>query len=123
MSLLRQTKYYKGHRTHIIKGLRRTLNLLFNDREDIMAIDVLVLPLVIVAAVVFTEAYKCLLFLVCEVSLVSELGTGGALGRVCADGRVRVSPRAGAAAGGPQRVSGRHPRVSRHQSSIPGTFL
>ena len=81
------------------------------------------LPLVIVAAVVFTEANKCLLFLVCEIRLVSELGTGGALGRVCADGGVPVCPGAGAAAGGPQRVSRRHPAVSGHQSSIPGTCL
>ena len=51
-----------------------------------MDVLILVLPLVIVTAVVFTEAYKCLLFLVYEIRLVSELGTSGALGRVCADG-------------------------------------
>ena len=114
-----EDKILTGHRTDI-KGLKKCCSTI-----DRMAIDVLilVLPLVIVAAVVFTEANKCLLFLVCEIRLVSELGTGGALGRVCADGGVPVCPGAGAAAGGPQRVSGRHPAVSGHQSSIPGTCL
>lgn len=101
--------------------------------EDFQSVSVIIerdtqcfdLPLVIIATIVFTEAYKGLLFLVREVCLVSELGTGGGLGRVRADGGVRVSPGARAAAGGPHRVSGRHPgRVSGHQTRpSPGTFL